>query len=259
MGVPVRSTAEVEIPVPCPSLAGTILEWEILSLCKVPGTLIPVSIWEGDRLLGSMELPADRAVVKFITPLPWEPDLTSRKLRVEVQEQPNPEGSNSVVVCAEFYQVLVHRWPAAYPVDIRIGVQGDTIHALSGVHPPEGRGDSAFRWTSGHTEMTVYTPAADAPVTLAIAYATESVPPGINPDGTLNVTWDGTPLQGTIESNGQSGSWLWKATLPTDVLDCHVPHRITLDTPSWRPADYNSRDSRTLGVRLQHISLAPAK
>lgn len=259
MGPPVRSTAEVELPVPCPSLAGTILEWEMLSLCKVPGTRIPVSFWEGDRLLGSIELPADRAVVKFVTPLPWEPDRTSRTIRVEVQEQPNPAGPGAVVVCAEFYQVLVHRWPAAYPVDIRIGAPGDTLHVRSGFNAPEGRGESTYRWTSGPAEVDVFAPAATGPVVLSIAYATESIPPAVNPGNTLGVAWDGTPLEGTVEATDKPGGWLWKATLPPEALDSRVPHRLSLDAPSWRPADHGSRDSRTLGVRLQRIFLVPAE
>lgn len=257
-GIRVLGSAEVTIPVPCPGSAGTILEWEFLSSRKDPSANIPVSAWEGDCCLFSTLLPGDRNLVKLATPLPPAPERSERFLRVEVEPRPHSGDPDGLPVAVEFYRVSIHRWPAAYPVEMRIGAPGDAIHASAGFHPPEGRGGGTYRWTAGPAEIAVYPPVADVPVVLRIAYSTESIPAGINPDGTLRVSWDGTELHGQAIPGDTPGDWVWQGALPSGELDGCTPHRITLDAPLWRPADYGSRDSRTLGVRVRCVTLLHA-
>ena len=254
-GVRICSSATFELPVPCPSLAAVVLEWEVLSARNFPTVRVPFAIYEGDTLLVSTLLPGDRNVVRLVTPLPWDPSRASRTIRFEVEEQPDPVVPGDTPVRAELYKVRIHRWPAAYPVEIPVGSPSDAIHALSGFHNREGRGDAAYRWTSGPATIAVYPPAAAAPVTLSIAYSTESIPPGADPADGIRVSWDGAPLPGAATSP-DGHDWLWTATLPPDGLDGHTPHKILLDAPTWRPADHGSRDSRTLGVRLHRVTLS---
>lgn len=252
----IYAEAEAEIPVPCPSLAGTVLVWDFLAERKAPDLAIPVSVYEGDILLGSCELPCTRELVKLVTPLPWAPDLAARKLRMEIDHQPDPVHPDAMPIGCELYQVHVHRWPAAYPVDIHVGSPSDVINVLSGFHASEGRGESAYRWTSGHAEMAVYLPPTDAPAAvLRIAFNTESIPAEANFDASLRITWDGNPVEGHAERAGDAASWSWQATLPASSLDPRIPHRLAIDTPTWRPADYGSRDSRTLSIRLHRVTV----
>ena len=261
-GLVVTGSAELVLPVPHPALAGVVLEWELLSTDKSPGVRVPVSVWEGDRLLASAELPADRSLVHLAMLLPPAPDRDTRTIRLVVEPQPHSRYRDSADVVAEIYQAVVHRTPASWPVRIDIGGPGDDLHILSGFHPAEGRGASAYRWTSGPAEVAVYlpgsAPAPDSPVALRVLWSAESIPSGVPGAGTLRVFWDGTPLDGRIAPAPEApGHLLWEGTVPPTLLSPLASHRITLDAPVWHPSDYGSRDSRPLGARIFQLDLAP--
>ena len=259
-GIVLAGTGEVLLPVPHPALSGALFDWEILATDKVPGVRVPVSVWEGGTLLASTEIPADRSLVHLAVLLPPDPDHDARTLRLVVEPQPNPSWPGAPDVAVEIYQATLHRPPAGYPIRIDFGTRGNALHLISGFHPPEGRGENAYRWTSGPAEVAVFlpdtAPASGAPVTLRILWSAESVPDDVPDVGTLRVSWDDTPLDGqTAPAPDAPGLLLWQATVPPGLLSPETAHRITIDAPVWRPSDYGSRDPRTLAVRLFRLTL----
>ncbi len=259
----VTGTADFLLPVPHPALAGAVVEWEILSSDKAPGVRVPVSVWEGDRRLASAEIPADRLIVRLGMLLPRDPDRDVRTLRLVVEPQPHPLYPEAAPLCVEIYQAILHRTPADWSIRLDVAERGNEYLCLSGFHPAEGRGESAYRWTSGPAEIAVYLPdtppPAGVPVNLRLLWSAENIPSEVPGAGTLRVSWAGTPLDGQIAPAPDApGLLLWQAPVPPALLSADTAHRITLDAPVWRPSDYGSRDSRTLGVRLFRITLDSA-
>jgi hypothetical protein len=260
IGPRVPSAVEVEIPVPWPERGGAVLEWDVLSSCKIRGGFVEVGAYEDGRRLAGVRMPADRRVAKLVVPLPDDPERDVRTVRLEVEDRPAPENPDEPPPGIELYQVRIHRRPAAYPVEIRFDGKGDAIHAFEGFHPAEGRGSGAFRWTDGAAEAAVYAPVGSGrDVELRIAYSTAGVPADANADGELRVSWDGDAVEGTIERTDEGGKvFIWSAVLPAERVGAETPHRLRMESPPWKPADYGSRDSRTLGVGVRRIELAEA-
>lgn len=266
-GTIVFGTANVVIPVPHPALAGALLEWEMLVTDRIPGSpvvRVPVSVWEGDRLLASAELPANRTLVHFVSILPPDPDRDVRTLRLVVEPQPNCAYPGAPDVVAEIYHATLHRTPVDWPICLDGETPENDYRLLSGFHPAEGHGSSAYRWTSGPAEIAIALPdaplPADAAPTLRIDWSAESVPEDIPDAGTLRVSWDGTPIDGQVVPDPDIPERLvWQAQLPPSFLSREVAHRLTLDAPAWRPANYGSRDRRTLGIRIFRVALTPER
>ena len=256
IGPRVPSAVEVEIPVPWPERGGVVLEWDVLSSYKGRGGFVDVGAHEDGRWLAGVHVPADRLIAKLIVPLPDDPERDVRTVRLEVEDR-SEAGPGDPPPCVELYQVRIHRRPAGYPVEIRFDGKGDAIHAVAGFHPAEGRGSGAFRWTDGAAEAAVYAPPGRGrDVEVRIAYSTAGVPPDVNGDGHLHVSWDGAAVEGTIERTKDGGvDFVWSAVLPAERVGAETPHRLRMESPPWKPADYGSRDARTLGVGVRRIEL----
>ena len=262
-GAWILSRAEIAVPVPWPDRGGVLLECDLLSSHKTPGQVLEVGAYEGPRRLAGVRVPADRLLAKLLVPLPDDPERAVRTVRLEIENGALPEGTEPDIdrPCIELYQVLVHRRPAAYPVEIRLDGRTDSIHALSGFHPAEGRGSGAYRWTEGAAEVAVYAPEGSGgrDVGLRIVYSTAAVPAEVNGDGRIRVLWDGAEIAGrTDRTDGGAASFAWSGTLPADRVGTEAPHRLRVEVPAWRPADYGSGDRRTLGVQLRRIGLEEA-
>jgi hypothetical protein len=238
-GVGIASAAEVEIPVPFPALAGTVLEWELMSEEMARPVSVAVSVREGGTLLGTAVVPGDRSKVRLATPLPPEPDRETRILRVEVG---SPEGDQPAPAGVEVLQVRIHRWQNDYPVSTRLGSPQDGIHVLSGFGHAEGRGGKTFRRTAGHAELALYPPATDRSPLLRISYSLDGIPSG-GADGGIRVSWDGEELPGRAFLSDDSGTCLWYGAVPARGLDGLCAHVAGIDSTAGP------------GVRVSHVGL----
>lgn len=260
-GVGILDSADLELPVPWPALSEVVVELELVADREVPDVAIPVSVSEDGRVLARAEVRGDRSPVRLAVPMPSAPDRESRRLHFDVEPQPAPESDDDQdPVGIECAQATIHRWPVFYPVSIRLGSSGDTIHSLTGFSRPEGRGNATFRWTQGAAGMTVYLPATDRPLLLVLAGSVGGMPAEAKADAgpDLRITWDGEVLSGRLETDDDGNDFVWRGELPPGTGDGRTPHRIGIESPTWRPADYGLRDSRTLGVRISCIDIAPA-
>lgn len=260
-GVAIRTDADLELPVPRPALAVAMVELELRAGRESPDVSIPVEISEDGAPLARAEVPGDRTPVRLVIPLPLAADRESRRLHfaVEAQAAPPSDGDRTPVG-VECTRATIHRWPVSFPVEIAMGDPDAGFQLRSGFNRPEGRGNSAYRWTTGAAEVDVYLPAGDRTLVLRMEGSVDGIPPAVmgrsGPD--LRVEWDGAGLPGRLEMAGKGSDFVWEAELPAGAGDGMTPHRLVFETPAWQPARFGLRDPRTLGVRLNRIVVAPA-
>ena len=259
-GVCIRSTGDLELPVPAYSDAWICLE--LMSDRMLPGSAIPVSVSENGRLLARTDVPGDRTLAQLLVPIPPATNPESLHLHLDVDAQIPPESkTGNDPAGIECTRAIIFRWPVSYPVNIELGTPGDGIHVRSGFTRPEGSGNSACRWTTGAAELAVYLPAGDRQLALAVEGSVGGMPAAVKRSAgrDLHVAWDGIELSGQLEWSDNGESFVWRGTLPPGTGANRMAHRLTLETPTWRPADFGLKDSRTLGVRIGRICIAPAE
>ena len=259
-GVGILSEADLELPVPHPARTGALVELEIIADGEAPGVSVPVCISEDGRLLARTDVSGDRTPTRLVIPLPHAPDREIRRLHFAVEPREASEtASEPAPMGIECLQATIHRWPTQFPVTIGIGTPGDFLHTPSGFSRREGRGNAAYRWTTGPAETTVFLPATDRPLALDISGSVGGKPLEARCDAVpaLRIAWDGVELPGRLEWAANGNDFVWKGELPAGAADGRTPHRLGFESPAWRPADYGSQDSRTLGVCIGRIVIAP--
>ena len=191
--------------------------------------------------------------------MPLEPDRASRQLHFDVAgPSPQASGTHPEAAGIECTRAIVSRWPVSFPVEIGLGRAEDEHILLSGFSRTEGRGDASFRWTTGSAEIAVLLPATEAVLALRVEGSVSGIPGAVagHIETNLRIFWDGDELSGELERDG-NGGFVWVGELPSGAGDGRTPHRLGVETPTWRPADFGIRDSRTLGVRMGRIQVAP--
>ena len=261
-GVHILSGADLELPEAWGAFSNALVALEVRSSRAAPGVSIPVAVSADGRPLARRDVPGDWDSTVLVVPLTSGAGREIRHLHFDVEVQPPPEADpNPEPVGLECLRADIHRWPESYPVSIGIGTSGDGPHALSGFSRREGRGDAACRWTTGSAGVGVYLPACDRPLGVEIAGSLNGIPGAARGgfDSGLHVTWDGTELPGQLEWKDNGDDFAWTGTLPAGSGDGRTPHRLGIETPSWRPAAYGIPDARTLGVRIGRIGIAPVE
>ena len=252
----VPSAVDAEIPVPWPEVGGVVLEWDVMTPAWSADGFVDVGAYEDGRRLAGAHVPAGRRATKLIVPLPDDPGRDVRIVRLEVENRSEPAEPDEPPPSLEICQVRIHRRPPAYPVEFLMDGEMDTTHVLSGFHPAEGWGLKSYRWTDGAAEAAMYAPLGSGrDVVVRLAYTTRAVPPEVNGDGRIQVSWDGEPVEGFIEGDEGGTEFVWFAALPADRVGTETPHRLRVESPSWRPADRGEGDTRTLGVCMQRIGM----
>ncbi|MBP7276041.1 MAG: hypothetical protein KBA51_07545, partial [Kiritimatiellae bacterium] len=257
----VAGTAEFELPVPFPDAPEpTLMEWRIVTGSMASNRVHRLSFFEGDRRLGTAEIPRDRGAHSALIPLPRDPDRALRRIRIVLEDEPEPDRPEWMrPPVPEFHRLILHRRSLGYPLRVALGSDGDTLYLRSGFSRREGRrGEPTHRWTTGCAVLSLETPATNRDLLLRVEYSTASVPKGIDTRPT-GVRWNGEDVP-CVEhkDSGEPGEKIWIGRIPADRVRSDEANTLEWTTPTWSPADYGRRDQRTLGVMMRRLELTPA-
>jgi hypothetical protein len=142
--------------------------------------------------------------------------------------------------------------------ELDVGTMIDDLFLVSGYHDREkADGTVPVRWSTGHSEMTVYVLVGSRDLQLTVThwqkYRPENAAP-VNPKLSFNgieLTATETPVGGT------DGLSAIVAIVPAELVT-DTSNRVELLVGTWKPGELSgSADTRDLGVMIDRIRLSP--